>query len=373
MSNNLIGNPNTMKTINKTLILELIIKNSPISRTELTKQTNLSPTTISTLVNELIKEKFIIESGYGESKGGRKPVLLDLNSEFYYTINIIINSNTINAFILNLRNNIIDLEQKTLKFPVNKNIVEQIKGIVKSLLTKSKYNKETSILGMSLAWPGIIGNDGIIKYTAKFDIEDFDLLGKIEGCFDFPIYIENDANLACIGEKKLGKAKKFKSFIYIMIGEQIGSGVYINDEIYKGAQNMSGEFGHTIVNHEGPICDCGSKGCLTAVKNEIISSLSGNQKKIFSNNNKKAYKKLINYISVGVANYIRLFDPEAVIFGGNLIKATSSNFLEDIKENIEKYTFNNNIQILTSDLEEKAICTGGASVCFRNFYSIELD
>ncbi|MFW5891476.1 MAG: ROK family protein [bacterium] len=365
------GNIKLMKKMNTSFIIKEINENGPLSRSDLKVNTGLSPTTITTLINEMVEDNLVIEVGERESSGGRKPILLDLNPKYAYILSGWISSEKIFISLIDIKYNILEIIEQEIIFPSNDNLINQIKSIIDKLINSNDISKE-KIIGLILGISGIINQkEGLIKYSAHLDLKNFSIRQPLSKYYSFPIYIENDTNLIALSEKKFGY-KNINNFIYIMIGPELGSGIIIDDKIYRGNHGQAGEFGHLLVKENGPICSCGRKGCLTPVLSEYIPLENAkNFRNSFNNLNKnsKEYKLFCHYLSLSITNYIHLFDNQAVIFGGELGKIASEQFYLDIKNRIIDYSIKDvykNIKILPASLNDNEVLKGGANFCFKN-------
>lgn len=176
------------------------------------------------------------------------------------------------------------------------------------------------------------------------DVPLRDILSKQ---FDKPVYLLNDARAAALGELYFGAAKGLKNFIFITISTGIGGGIIINGELYSGAAGTAGELGHMVIDDDGPLCNCGNRGCwemlasgkaLAAaakrsikegVKSSITEFTDGDVEKINAQAINRAAiagdplaQKLISrtayYLGVGLSNLINIFSPELIVIGGGV-------------------------------------------------------
>lgn len=141
-------------------------------------------------------------------------------------------------------------------------VVSQIKKGIRLLLKNTKDKVE----GIGIGSPGTVDSKkGTVENPPNFAGWEKVFLGKkIKKEFGVDCYVENDANAAAIGELIYGAGKKFNNFIMITLGTGVGSGIIINRKIYGGETGGAGEIGHTTIDHNGPQCKCGSKGCIEA-------------------------------------------------------------------------------------------------------------
>lgn len=360
-----------MKKMNTSLIIREFNNNRSLSRADLAKNTGLSPTTITTLIDEMIKNDLVIKIGEGKSSGGRKPILLDLNPKHGYILSGWIFGESISIALLDIKYNIIDKIEKKIISPTNENLISEIKSIIEEIMIANEIivNK---IIGLMLGISGIINQEkGTIKYSALLDLKNYSIREPLSKHFPFPIHIENDTNLAALSEKEFGH-KNLNNYIYLMIAPNIGSGIIIDNKIYRGRFGQAGEFGHLIIKKDGPICTCGRKGCLAPVLSEYIP-INNAQKfrssfKDFESDSLK-YEKFCDYLALALTNYIHLIDNEAIIFGGEIVKLASKKFYSDIEKKINKYSMENrynNVRVLASSLLDNEVIMGGASFCFHN-------
>ena len=141
-------------------------------------------------------------------------------------------------------------------------VVSQIKKGINELLV----NNEKEIAGIGIGCAGTVNQEkGIVEYPPNLPKWDKVPLGSlIKKEFGMEVYLDNDANAAAIGEMHFGAGKDLNSFIMVTLGTGIGGGIIINREIYHGDFGAGGEIGHTVIDYNGPKCNCGSYGCIEA-------------------------------------------------------------------------------------------------------------
>jgi glucokinase len=152
-------------------------------------------------------------------------------------------------------------------------VVGQIKKGIKQLMDKSRKK----IYGIGIGAPGVVSvKKGTVENPPNFPDWDKVNLGKLIGKeFDKKVFVENDANAAAIGELIFGAGKKYDSFVMVTLGTGVGGGIIMDNEIYRGEFGAAGEIGHVTIDHDGPQCRCGSKGCIEAYvgNNYLISRI----------------------------------------------------------------------------------------------------
>jgi len=143
-----------------------------------------------------------------------------------------------------------------------KKVISNIVSGINELTEKSKYK----ISGIGIGCPGVVTpGKGIVENPPNLPGWDKVNIGKIIAKeFDKPVFVDNDANAAAIGELTFGSGKNFKSFIMITLGTGVGGGIVIDKKIYHGDYGAAGEIGHISIDYNGPKCNCGSYGCIEA-------------------------------------------------------------------------------------------------------------
>lgn len=355
-------NQSIVKKGNKSIVLETIIASSPISRAKIAKETGLNKGTVSSLVNELLEEQFIYESGPGESSGGRRPVMLLFNQVAGYSIGIDIGVNYLLGVLTDLQGNIYDehlVQFSNLPYEEIKNkLYETIDFLIDSA-PASPYG----VIGIGIGVPGIVSNTGKIVLAPNLGWQNPDLKESLQNKYDIPITIENEANAGAYGEKRFGVGKEFKHIVYVSIGIGIGVGLILNNNLYKGNNGFSGELGHMTIEINGEKCRCGSHGCweLYASEQALLEEakrvgirpstnepLSLNDLLILAENDHEQtvdlFEQIGEYIGVGIKNIFNTFNPDQVIIGNRLALAEKW-----LRESINKRLIN---QTLWSDQED---------------------
>lgn len=228
-------------------ILEVIRKNGPISRTDISKITELNIVTVSNYVNHYIKKGLVVEGELDESTGGRKPVLVELNPKAGYIVGVGLNMLSVVGVLVDLEINVI-AEVKRERIPENSEaVIENMVDMAQEIIEKADIDR-SKIVGVGVGVPGIIDERGrTIRWPQSLGEKDLSVCLSIKDTFEkrlnIPTFVENDANAAVLGEKWLGLDRDVRHMLYMFSG--VGCGVLINGEIYRGATGAAGELGIT--------------------------------------------------------------------------------------------------------------------------------
>jgi len=389
MSTHQTWNHHVVKKGNKSLVLDKIKYNSPISRASVASQVGLNKGTVSSLVNDLLEEHLIYESGPGESSGGRRPVMLLFNEKAGYSIGIDLGVNYLLGVLTDLNGNIHTEKQITFKNLNYEEIEIKLFETIEYLL-KSTPESPHGVIGIGVGVPGIVDKDDNILLAPNLNWRNINLKEVLEERYSLPIIIENEANAGAYGEKNFGAGKDFENVIYVSAGIGIGVGLILNDSLYKGSNGFSGELGHMTIQAGGAKCRCGNEGCWElyaseqalvrqAEKLDIPSDMqdleglvtlaeSGNDEII------ALFEQTGDYLGIGINNIINIFNPQQVIIGNRL--AYSEKWLKDsLNKRISNQALwfqQNDLQIDFSELSTRSTALGVAAFSIENFLSVSI-
>ena len=265
------GKPKFMKELNISEIKKVILENPMITRSNIASLTNISLTTVGTILTELIENGDIITGGFEESSGGRKAERYYFNKEKYHSLAFCIESKSVKYIISNILNEKTDSGELNIK---DKDIQEAITDFTEQIL------KQKVIKSIALGVPGIVKNGGYLisglnKEWIINDIGDF-----IQNKFGIPVILENDLNSTVFGfsinfaeENKNSNFENLSS-VYIEFAEDCtGAGIISNGEIIRGRDNFAGEFGFIPVDGMKTVDDIINEKCGDAEYTEALVKL----------------------------------------------------------------------------------------------------
>ena len=366
-----------IKEINRVNVIQAIRKNNETTKHEISRLLKLSIPTVTSNINTLIKEGFVYESGVAESTGGRKPVLLSFNENARFSIGVNITPQQVSIIMMNLNGEvIISKEFEYTRVDNFDEAVKQIEKIILRILEEKEIPKE-KILGIGLSLPGLVEEEKLILDNApNLGVKEYDF-HTFQEKLGIQVYVENEANIAAYGETIQGKHKNMSNVVYVSVTEGVGTGIIINNQIYKSAHKKAGEFGHMRISDEKVKCNCGRTGCweLYASKRALFKFYSqmtnqtvNTMDKIFSYENmqrpqvREAIEKYLEYLFIGIENIVLGLNPEYVIIGGELGKYKEE-LLEFINEKIQlksSYMEYEGTRIIFSDLGDHGAVIGAA-------------
>ena len=335
---NQIARHNTIRDINKQIVLNYVRARSPISRAEIARETSLQRSTVSAIVDELQSEGLIEEIGTGDSTGGRKPTLLKLRTGKPVAIGVDVTPSVTTVVLADLAGSLLETDE----FPTSSDIGymdSQILTKVKALV--GAYPDADLEVGITV--PGIADQtSGEILYVPYFQWSNWDIGRKITEQTGVSVVIENDANAVALAELWFGndEIKRTRNFIMVFVAEGIGTGIIIDGQVYRGENGAAGEFGHMFVGQDAPVdCSCGRRDCWEAHASEKallqrylnshgnggggsmnIEHLIG----LAKNGEQRAIDQLklnAKYLGIGISNLLIGFSPQAIVISGSITKA----------------------------------------------------
>jgi predicted NBD/HSP70 family sugar kinase len=385
------GSQQLIKETNIRRVFKLVSVSDGISRAEIANRTGLSPTTVSSLADELITGGFIMEDGTGEiPTSGRKPIILKVKSGGGCIIAADLQENGYNIGVFDLNCN--PIKEKFIKLNdydmLGSSIVREISKAIR--INGFPVNR---LLGICIGAPGIIDRTGgkIISSTILPINSKNNFYEKIQEAYpDIKVELVNESSLSAYAEMEYGTSTgNINNLIYIDIHTGIGAGIIINGKMYEGAGSLAGEFGHISVDINGPHCKCGNRGCLETLASipALIADIerdSGFPKEypnagsidekfyiiageyLENNGFAREIKEMAMYLSYGINNAVNLLNPGAVVIGGKAAEL-GMKFIDEIRFNMKKIGLDGNKEtpVLLSEFKGNPVTAGGARHIFN--------
>lgn len=372
-----------IRDTNERIVLEALITNQPVSRVDLSKITKLNKASITNIINSLIDKKLVHEIGYGESQnsGGRRPILLNLNKEAGYALSIDVGNTYISAIVTDLNGLVVhSVYHRDLGFEVNEdNIYDYIDKIVENA---EKIAKDTTygIVALAVAIHGVVHENKILT-SPNYNLTGVNLHETLVNKYSFPVLLENEANLALLGQISL--SPHINNALLLSIHTGIGAGVITERNLYLGNKGAAGEVGHMTLYPNGLACRCGRRGCLeqycsTDILTDELEYLYPNKqidKDLYRlaydehDNFKDLAKKSASDLAIGIQSMIAHFDPDIIYIVSEVFESIPS--LIDYVQQILEKDYDRHIPIQISDMKYGPILLGGASLGISEFLGTE--
>ncbi|MCP4140621.1 MAG: ROK family transcriptional regulator [Chloroflexi bacterium] len=393
-----------VRELNLSLVLRLIHNEAPISRAKIAQETGLNKSTVSSLVEALIDRKFIHETGIASAvRMGRPARLLELNPNAGSIIGVVFGVDHISVALTDFTGNMLWSKNETTEIQDKKEkVLAKALELVHEVVSVSK-EKKLAALGIGIATPGTVNIDeGLLIFAPNLQWHNVPFRDYFHESTGLNVFIENDANATTIAESLFGVARKTNNFIFIFAGIGIGSGLFLNGDLYRGNIGYAGEIGHSPIMAE-PLeapCHCGNRGCWETYANQqaiirrMQSRLDAGRTSILSQILKErnvslsiplikeaadkgdteaieALEETGEAMGFGIATLVSVLNPEKVIIGGPL-SIVGEYLLPSIKKVINKRALPElrpNVKILLSNFDKNASLIGSASIVVDNIFS----
>ncbi|MBM3248204.1 MAG: ROK family protein [Candidatus Omnitrophica bacterium] len=391
-------------------ILEAIRRSGPISKTDISSLAGLNVVTVSNYVDNFLKTRLVFEKELDVSAGGRRPVLLDLNSKAHLAIGVGLNLSSLVGVLTDLSGNIVYKTKRDRADVPVKELVDSVMEIIKELLDRGAGDSSrirgvgigiagiVNHKGGTIRWPEKVSNKGCV-YTSMY----LPLKEIIEKEFNIPCMVENDATVACFAEQWLSLEPEIENVIYMFSG--VGCGIMINRQIYRGFSGGAGEVSIDN-NKENGLFNCQfASPCFLKRWDADLGLVDEAKRRLSARNNTIVESKILELASKDVNNIrlqdifqaakendalaldlikqagkrlgikisylVNLLNPEVVIIGGGIEEAGSV-FLDTIKQTVSDWAFeemSGNLKIIPSKLKENSVALGAASLVVRQIFA----
>jgi predicted NBD/HSP70 family sugar kinase len=389
-----------IRSINQSILLNLIRAHGPISRPQLATLSGLSQVTVIKITNNLIDRHLILEKEYAVSTGGRRAGLLEINPEGGFVVGLIPQQHSLTGVILNLNSDPVYSQQWNI--PLRDQYVQAIDLLaqcVEDMFSQSSIPRE-KIIGVGIGMPGLIDAErGCCIDSWMMNWKNVEISRPLEDRLDIPVFLDNDVNCLAIYEKLFGQGQSYHHFLVVGIGRGVGLGIIINDDLYRGAFGGAGEFGHTAVSTEGRLCICGNQGCLETyisdagiVKNyiEYVHTTTYSLEKSIQeptafeiverarNGDEAAiaaFQRAGILLGVSLANLVNIFNPECIVLSGPDTDASilaGDLLLEPMHQAIQQHLFSQigkDLQVQVERLGFESWARGAGSLVLRHFFA----
>ncbi len=258
-----------MRELNRLLVLNSVREDGPMARVQIAARTGLSRTTVSSIVDSLLKEGLVREGNLLEAApaGGRRAILVHFHADAGYILGVDMGRTHLTVIATNLAATI----YASYSGPFNADLGP---GVCLPLLTAELRDFAARhhipwdrVVGVGVGIPGPmdVHRRMLVSPPRMPGWDRVDIRALLSRDLNVPVFLDNDANMGALGESRFGAGRGVDQLAYIKVGTGIGCGLVINGAIYRGSRGAAGELGHLTVDVDGPLCDCGNRGCLEAV------------------------------------------------------------------------------------------------------------
>ncbi len=385
-----------MSSVNVLHILRTIKDRASISRTDLQHITDLSWGTITNITRELLNRNLIREEGALSTKAGRKPVRLAINPTSHALVGLNIAAEGIDCLVLNLPGDTLYFEQAPASAVRNNSseaVLEQAAAMLhRALLAPAVASRVC--LGIGIALPGGLDvKQGLLRSAPHLPgWRDVPVREFLQTRLSAPVLIEHNPNCLALAERWFGLAGQSDDLLCIHLGQGVGMGILLHGEIFRGSQQMAGEFGHTTLDPNGPPCACGDHGCVEsycsiaavleyarkittpgsaaaqAITIDELVTLAGTS----DAGAQECFTRVGTHLGIGISNLVDLFNPHLIVLTGQLAGA-NAHFMPALEAELTRHAWKHSSrQLQISKLGPRATVMGACGLILQSVFSQDI-
>ncbi|HEX8190172.1 MAG TPA: ROK family transcriptional regulator [Pyrinomonadaceae bacterium] len=383
-----VARSDTIRNINRQIVLNYVRERSPISRAEISHETELQRSTVSLIVDEL-KEQGLVEEIEGESTGGRPPNLLRLRAAGPIALGVDIGTKQTMLATCDLAGRVIDRES----FQTDADADATLEKVLDCAGRLVKRGRGVEAVGVSV--PGLVEPErGNVIFIPQFKWRDWDVAKRLRQETGLPVRIDNDANATALAELWFGRPeiREVRDFVMVLVEEGLGTGLVFDGQVYHGEAGAAGEFGHMTIGAGAPVaCAAGNYECWEAFASEraALARYAQLSRRGDGGAGEEAFSRLVDsalggeeaarsalvetgrYLGVGISNIIKGLSPRSVIVGGEIARAWPL-ISEELIKAVEEYSICRGMQstrIIPSTLGETPRLMGALSLVLSSKFA----
>lgn len=377
-------------------VLQLVWRERQISRAEIARRKDLSRSTVSLIVEELLALGLVKEVGAGESRGGRRPIVLQFDDGAAVIVGVDLGATHVAVALTDLRGAVLAWEHRM--HPVRDDPAGAL-ALVNDLAERCLAawgGRRALLLGAGVSVPSPVdpARPDFLNEVVLPRWKGVSVTQELRRRFRVPVLVDNDANLGVLAERWWGAGKDADHVAYVKLATGIGAGFFIDGKIYRGASGTAGEIGHITLDPGGEPCGCGLRGCLVTrvgspalvqrarelIRGRRDSALAGKKLDITAVEDaaiagdavaRQVIREAAEDLAVAVAGLMNLLNPTVVILGGGLVRVGEL-LLEPLREAVRARTLVTSVQgarIVASPLGARSIAIGAATLLLQRALS----
>ncbi|MFE8986366.1 ROK family transcriptional regulator [Streptomyces collinus] len=333
-----------LRSHNAALVLDLLraAGDEGISRLELAERTGLTPQAVSKITARLREDGLAAEAGRRASTGGKPRTVLRLVPEAGHAVGVHLDRDEVRAVLVDLRGAVVGERRAALDLGAGAEAVlgavrETVTGVLAAGTVEDGWDGNASplgsarpgparldptLLGVGVALPGPLDHSrGVLHRMTGFpEWDGFPLREVLAERLGVPVVVDKDTNAAALG---LAAGGQGGSFAYLHLGTGLGAGLVIGGSVHRGARTGAGEFGHQVIQLDGPRCTCGNRGCVEAL---CLGAVERGDP-----------REAARVLGAGAANLVGLLDIDVVLLGGRTVAAAPETFTDGVGAVLEAW------------------------------------
>jgi glucokinase-like ROK family protein len=396
------GDQALVRQINLSLIMHALWTDSPISRARLSQKTKLNKTTVSDLVNELSQRGFVREIGMQTSGTGRPATLLTLNPAAGYIVSCEIGIGFLEVLVTDFAPQAIwQVKEQIEPGTAQSEVLDHMLVLLHEAVKRGKPSAD-KLLGIAVGVPGMVDHtSGNILFAPNLKWRNVPLLTLLENeSFGAPIFVDNEANMAALGEHYFGAAQEYSEILYLSGNVGLGGGFLSNGQLRRGASGMAAEYGHMTMDPHGELCNCGNYGCWETLVSQnslykkITNAVQSGEPSMLTEKVEGQWERLSvemiveaakvgdkvairslaeigHSLGIGIASLLNALNPEIVVLGG-ILSIASEFLLPVVSDEIQKRALlwnRESVMVIPAAHGSDASVKGGIATVYQSILS----
>jgi predicted NBD/HSP70 family sugar kinase len=384
-----------IREANRLQILHQLLLCKTSTRQELTQLTGLSNATVANLVASMLEEGLVVETGTAASQGGRPTAILAVNASAGACVGVDVAETYIRFELYDLTLQI--LAEHEIELPSTQKEPEEIVSLIVSgfsALLGESIVKRDQVVGIGISIPGPFEHStGVSVFAPSWGWRDVPLQSMLEKKLHIPLYMDNPLKFNALAEAWFGAGRGVETMAAVVLGTGVGVGLVINGQLFRGASNTAGEWGHSVIVAGGRPCRCGNHGCLEAYvgapgilhtlteidpkspllidddQTRTIAAIATAAEQGDRSANAVVHQTAV-YLSAGLSSLINILNPEQVILGSWVASTLGSVMLPELMKLVEQQSLTQPykiVQFTLSNMKRNPVSLGAATLVLEEF------
>lgn len=337
------------RAYNRRVVLDILRRHGPLSRTDVSKRSALTLQGVSNIMSDLRTEDLVITLGRRSGGRGQPPVQFAINPAGAVSIGVSVERDRLVAARIDASGKIEDQLSVQSGRPTPEDGLEAIAELVRSALTRMDDERRARLCGIGVALPAVVDehSGSPLRMVSHPAWEGFPFRDRLSSILELPVTVGNDAILAALGEQWFGSGRTFENFFYVLLSKGFGSSHMLNGEPSGGIWGVSGRMGHIPVEPNGRFCpSCGETGCLSLYTslNALLSDLDEHGIRVDDVDDLVALHAegapplmawmdaAARYLARGLVALENLVASDAILFGGRMPEPILRDLTERVTE-----------------------------------------
>lgn len=364
-------------------LFEAVLTRGPLSRRDAAKLTGLSAASVTKLIRPMISHGYLVENEREAGVPGRPQIPLQVDPGRHHAVGIKLMDSEIVGVVADLHAEVQSAHRMKYGNTSPVGVVAAIEEMTSILLERSPVDHER-LLGIGVGLGGHVnGSTGTVIESPFLNWHNVPLRQLLADRMQLPVVIENDVNTLAVAEQWFGAGATFPTFALITIGAGVGCALVLEGQLWRGVSGAAGEFGHMVVDPDGPVCHCGKRGCLEAVVGDaaIAAAMSGaagrritkvSQVVSAAHSGDEDARAVFTQAGIAlgraIAALLNLLNPPLVILSGEGITA-SDLFMDALHTELDRDAFSStaaDCKVLVRPLPDETWARGAAATMLRH-------